>query len=89
MIIEGVNRGVFFPQNKEYVCTSEMVRIIAEAHGKKIKMTKLFNPIIKNIKIDLIQKVFGDLIYDFEIESSLNTGNIVGLKESIEKTEMY
>lgn len=47
ILINNESSGIFFPQNKEYVCTSEMVRLIANIHGKKIRMTKLFNPIIK------------------------------------------
>ena len=35
LIIDYEERGVFFPQNKEYVRTSEMVRLIAKAHGKR------------------------------------------------------
>ncbi len=63
LLIDGYNRGLFFPQNKEYVCTSEMVKLIAEAHGKKIKTTKLFNPLLRLLKFSTVNKVFGDLIY--------------------------
>lgn len=54
---------VFYPQDDKYVCTTEMVKEIAKSHNKNIKTTKIFNPIIKNIKYDLFNKVFGDLIY--------------------------
>ena len=55
---------MFLPQNEEYVCTSEMVRQIAEAHGKKIYMTKLFNPLLSILRVSMINKVFGDLVYE-------------------------
>lgn len=56
--------GIFLPQDDEYVCTSEMVKMIAEVHGKKIVMTKLFNPLLRLLKVGLVDKVFGDLVYD-------------------------
>src|SRR5699024_4317861 len=34
--------GLYFPQNKEYVKTSEMVRTIADVHGKEIWLSRLF-----------------------------------------------
>lgn len=65
LIIDNEESGLFFPQNKEYVCTSEMVKIIAEVNGKKMRMTKAFNPIIKVMSnVNLINKVFGNLVYE-------------------------
>jgi len=67
LIIDNEERGLFFPQNKEYVKTSEMVRLIAEVHGKKIKLTKVFNPILKLLALKsngVVNKVFGNLVYE-------------------------
>lgn len=67
-LIDNDSKGLFFPQNKEYVCTSEMVKLIAKEHNREIYMTKLFNSIIKGLtRINTIGKVFGDLVYDMEI----------------------
>ena len=66
-IIDDESSGLFLPQNDEYVCTSDMVKEIAEAHGKKIYMTKLFNPLLRVLKISIINKVFGDLVYKKKI----------------------
>lgn len=63
-IIDNGANGIFFPQNKEYVCTSDMVYQIAQLYGKKVKLVKIFNPIIKNINIGLFNKIFGDLVYE-------------------------
>lgn len=63
-IIDECSTGLFFPQNEDYICTSEMVKEIAEVHGKKIYMTKLFNPILKMLNISIINKVFGNLVYE-------------------------
>lgn len=67
LLIDEDSRGLFLPQNEEYVCTSEMVRVIAEAYGKKIHMTKLFNPLIRLLNISIVNKVFGDLVYEKRI----------------------
>jgi len=60
--------GLFFPQDDEYVNTSLLVKKIADENGKKIYMSRLIGWIIKLIgkRVDLINKVFGNLIYDFE-----------------------
>src|SRR5699024_7393635 len=42
MLIDQYAYGLFFPQNKEFVCTSLMVKMIAEKHGHNITLTKLF-----------------------------------------------
>ena len=57
--------GICFPQNSEYVCTSQMVADIAQKHGKKIRMTKFFNPVLHLLsgKVGIVDKVFGGLTY--------------------------
>ena len=63
-MIDEQRRGLYFPQNAEYVNTSKMVKEIAEANGKLIRMTKVFNPFIKIILLRVVKKVFGNLVYD-------------------------
>ncbi|MGI6654243.1 MAG: NAD-dependent epimerase/dehydratase family protein [Christensenellales bacterium] len=65
--------GIFFPQNKEYICTSRMVKEIANTFGKKIHMTKVFNPLMRFLsgKVAVVDKVFGNLVIARDI-SSLN-----------------
>lgn len=66
-LIQKGKGGLYFPQNLDYVCTTEMVKQIAEENGKSIWTTKLFNPFIKlalKMKIGMIEKVFGDLTYE-------------------------
>ena len=36
LMIDNEESGVFFPQNKEYVKTSEMVKLIADVQGRKV-----------------------------------------------------
>ena len=63
-VIEFERSGLFFPQNAEYVTTSDMVQEIADSHGKKIRLTKAFNWAIKIIPSSIVKKVFGDLVYE-------------------------
>jgi len=89
IIIDNKESGLFFPQNTEYVKTSEMVKLIAEIHGKKIKMTKLFNLILRLMfGIEVVNKVFGNLVYEKSM-SEYNKANyrIRSFRESIELTE--
>lgn len=90
IMIDNNESGLFFPQNKEYVNTSELVKTIADIHGRKIILTKLFNPLIKLMfgKVGLIDKVFGNLVYDLSM-SDYDKSNyrIRSFRESIELTE--
>lgn len=89
VIIDNEESGIFFPQNKEYVNTSEMVRLIAETQGKKVKLVKIFNPIIKMLgfKIKFINKVFGNLVYDKLMSNYKVNYQIRDFHESIKLTE--
>lgn len=66
LIIDNNSKGIFFPQNEDYFCTSEIFSIIAKKLNKKIYMPKLFNPLIKLgiVFSSKMQKVFGNLVYD-------------------------
>lgn len=90
IIIDHEETGLYFPQNKEYVNTTEMVRIIAEVHGKKIMMTRIFNPVLRLMfGIGIVNKVFGNLVYEKSM-SDYDKANyrIRTFRESIELTEM-
>lgn len=87
LIIEDSKRGFFHPQNREYVCTSEMVKLISEYHGKKIWMTKLFNFFIGFFQIGTLNKVFGDLVYEKYISEPKMKYHIYDFKTSIPLTE--
>lgn len=86
VLIDDCSSGIFFPQNEEFVNTSEMVKLIANAHGKKIGTTKLFNPLLRILKIGTFNRVFGNLVYEKELTtfSKLKT---MSFKESIRMTE--
>lgn len=80
--------GLFFPQNPEYVRTSEMVQLIAHYHGSKIRLTKLFNPFIKLFRISEVNKVFGSLVYDKTMSHPFRPLPVPEVSESIRLTEL-
>ena len=89
LMIDNEESGVFFPQNKEYVKTSEMVKLIAEVHGRKIKLIRIFNPIIRllGMKLEVINKMFGNLVYEQSISTYKEDYQIRYFRKSIELTE--
>lgn len=86
-IIDEYKNGVFFPQNSEYVNTSELVRVIAEIHGKKILMIKNLNWIIRILNINKFNKIFGDLVYDKKMSNSSVSCSFCDFRKSILLTE--
>lgn len=68
--------GIFFPQNKEYVSTSDMVFEIASAKGKKIYPCALLNPFVTLASYmpgkigKLANKAFGSFNVDHELSTS-------------------
>lgn len=90
LVIENEESGLFYPQNTEYVKTSEMVQIISEVHGRKLKLVKLFNPIIKPFinRIQVVNKVFGNLVYEHEASNYRYNYRVRKFKETIISTEL-
>lgn len=88
LLIDSKEEGIFLPQNKEYVNTTELVRMISKCHGNNIRflvgldwmiriMGKVLNP---------VNKVFGS----FKYEKTTYFGNkyqIIEFEESIARTE--
>jgi UDP-glucose 4-epimerase len=89
LMVENEESGLFFPQNREYVKTSEMVRLVAEAHGKKIKLVKAFNPIIRGMlgRVGIVKKVFGNLVYQKAMSEYKEEYRIRDFYDSVNETE--
>ena len=90
LMIDNEERGIFFPQNGEYSNTSQLVEMIAAAHGRKIKLLPGFTWAIRLLGLftPLADKAFGNLSYDMSM-SEYPKGNyrIYSLEESIKRTE--
>ena len=89
LLIEERDNGIFTPQNKKHVKTSDLVVAIGEVHDKKVKLTKSFNGTLRVLanKIGLINKVFGNLSYEQSMSNYHRDYNIRTFKESVELTE--
>lgn len=90
LIMDKGEGGIFFPQNREYVETRELVKQIAREHGKKMHIVDIFNPFIRVLakKIRLINKVFGTCVYDKTMSDCFGGSyQVVDFKESIQRTE--
>lgn len=89
LMIDNGEQGVFWPQNAEYTRTSDMVRMIAEAHGKRIRLTKAFNwllPVAARCT-GLVDKAFGSLCYEPGLSRYKSDYAAYGLSQSISRTE--
>lgn len=88
LMIDKNESGVFFPQNDEYTNTSLMVKSIAAAHGRKMRLVKGFTPLIRFLGLftGLVNKAFGNLTYDKSL-SYPDFKPEFGLEESIVLSE--
>jgi lipopolysaccharide/colanic/teichoic acid biosynthesis glycosyltransferase/glycosyltransferase involved in cell wall biosynthesis/nucleoside-diphosphate-sugar epimerase len=86
--------GIYFPQNRDYTKTVEMVKEINKATKKKIWITKLLNPLVivgtyfpGKISV-IINKAFGNMIYDQKLSFYPNLNyRVKDLHSSIITTE--
>ena len=89
LMIENEEQGIFWPQNEEYSNTSELVKMIAKAHGKKISLVKGFGWMLKIMShvTGLVNKAFGNLSYEKEMSNYKVEYRLKNLKDSVEETE--
>jgi len=76
--------GTVYPQNAEYADTVEIIRYYAKAGGKKIWITKLFNPLIWLFgdHVRALGKMFSNSTYDMEMSQYPFDYHVVSLKDS-------
>lgn len=73
LLMQSGEGEIYFPQNAEYVRTSEMVRLIARTAGHRIWITKLLNPAvwlagrIPGKVSGMVNKAFGNMTYELEM----------------------
>lgn len=71
-VIDQKKEGIFFPQNPEYMVTSDEIKKIAESKGKKFYLVKGFSWLIIILGLfpgkigKLTNKAFGNLVYEKE-----------------------
>lgn len=89
LMVDNNERGVFFPQNKEYTNTSNMVKLIANVHKKNIYILKGFAWLLKIVSkiTPLVNKAFGSMCYEKSISEYKVEYRKFSLEESIVRTE--
>lgn len=76
--------GVVYPQNDAYADTVEIIRYYAKANGKRMWITKLFNPLIWLFgdHVRSLGKMFSNSTYDMAMSEYPFEYRVVGLEES-------
>lgn len=89
LMVENQEEGTFWPQNAEYSNTSEMVKMIAEAHGKRVRLIRGFGWALKLMShvTELVNKAFGSLSYEMDLSKYCTEYDKFSVAESIRKTE--
>ena len=89
LMIDNEESGIFHPANAETSNTSEMVKMIAEAHGKKKALMGGLTWLLKLLShfTGLVNKAFGNLTYAEELTEYKDNYRIYSLTESITATE--
>lgn len=89
LVVDNEEQGIFWPQNNEYTNTSEMVKLIAQVHDKRVIMIKGLNWALKLMShvTGLVNKAFGSLRYDHEMSRYKQEYCVRNLADSIRETE--
>jgi len=88
LLLSGLG-GLYFPQNKEYVSTCDLVREVAVCHGKRVLFVRGFQWLLHamSARVGLIGKVFGTLTYDHDMSAALESVDELSFAETIRLTE--
>ena len=89
LMAEDGTHGIFWPQNGEYSDTSEMVKMIAESHGRKMLLVPKCEIPLKILArvLRVMDKAFGSLAYDMSLSEYFRDYRLYDLRGSIEDTE--
>lgn len=92
LMIDHEESGVFFPQDGEYVNTSDLVQMIAQAKGHRMLMLPLTDLPVRTLrrapgKIGILaQKAFGDCAYDMSMSEYQEDYRVRTLTEAVRLT---
>lgn len=88
LIVENESRGLFYPQQECYICTSQIVKDIAVAMHHGLHLTRFFNPILRAMskKVCIVNKVFGTEAYEMNMSNAFDGEyRVVSYEESIQR----
>ena len=89
LMVENDEKGTFWPQNAEYSNTSELVKMIAAQHGKRVILVKGCTLPLRLLRFatGIVDKAFGNLAYDMKLSEYKEEYRTAGLRRSIMLTE--
>ena len=89
LMIENEEEGIFWPCNREWSNTSELVKMIAECHGKKVRLVPGFGWALKGLShiTGYVNKAFGNLAYESGLGDYKTEYRLYTLEASIKETE--
>lgn len=90
LMVENEEQGIFWPQNAEYSNTTDLVRLIAQTHGKKPVIIPGCEWALKLLShgTGLVNKAFGSMSYEMKLSDYPQNYRLYSLAESIEVTEV-
>ena len=88
-LIESGEGGLFFPQNRAYVNTAEMVKEISACHGKKLICVPGAAWLLRCLekRVGVVGKVFGTLTYDHAMSRAFADEKELSFADTIRETE--
>ena len=89
LMIDHEERGIFWPCNREWTNTTELVTMIAACHGKKIIVVPGFVWLLKLLSkvTPDVDKAFGNLTYEEHLGDYKEEYRLFTLAESVKETE--
>ena len=89
LMIENEETGIFWPCNQEWSNTSELVKMIAESHGRRVVLVPGFTWALKGLShlTGYINKAFGNLAYEEHLGDYKDDYRLFTLEQSIRETE--
>jgi len=87
LLVDTGNSGLYFPQNKEYICITDMAKEIAKAHNKKLIFIKWLTPLMMLTHFKKTNTRFANLIYNKNISITDFEYCVVDFEKSIIMTE--
>lgn len=92
IVVDNKIEGTLFPQDKEYLNTSEAVSLLAKASSKRVYLSKLAGLRVNLLMFSpTVQKAFGSLTYDTNLPGGpidLDY-NLVNFKDSVKQSAYF
>lgn len=86
-LIERGGGGMYFPQNKEYMSTSQTVFELAKGQGGSIHLSRALSPFARFAcnRVDTAKKAFGNLYYGMDMSEYGFEYQVISFEESIKQ----